>query len=212
MKYTIKSKPQVLKGHYFKGYDTKERWMSYWYQINEIMNLNPKNVLEIGVGNKFISEYLKMVGIKTATVDIDPELEPDFLCSVTNLSKILKSKFDVILCAQVLEHLPFSEFEKSLHEIKEVCERYALITLPYGGIDLSLITYLPRKGFKKIFSVKLPFPREHKFDGLHYWEIGKRGYSLSKIRNILKKYFIVEREFYPAEHMYHYFFLLRMKR
>ena len=63
------------------------------------------------------------------------KLKPDFVCSVTNLSEVLKSKYDVVLCAQVLEHLPFSEFEKSLNEIK------------------------------KVWSVKIPFPRKHKFDG-----------------------------------------------
>ena len=209
---SMKFVPQVPKEHYFKNYDTKERWMSYWYQINEILKLNPENVLEIGVGNKVVSDYLRKQGIKVTTVDIDPELKPDFVCSVTNLSEVLKSKYDVVLCAQVLEHLPFSEFEKSLNEIKKVCKRYAIITLPYGGIDLSLIVYFPKKGLKKILSVKIPFPRKHKFDGEHYWEIGKKGYSLSKIRKILSKYFIVEKEFYPPENMWHYFLILSVKK
>ena len=207
----MKFMPQVPKEHYFKNYDTKERWMSYWYQINEVLKLNPENVLEIGIGNKLVSDYLRRQGIKVTTVDIDPELEPDFVCSVTNLSEVLKSKYDVVLCAQVLEHLPFFEFGKSLNEIKKVCKRYAVITLPYGCIDLSLITYFPKKGLKKILSVKIPFPRKHKFDGGHYWEIGKKGYSLSKIRKILSKYFIVEREFYPPENMWHYFFVLKRR-
>ena len=65
---------------------------------------------------------------------------------------------------------------------------------------------------KKILSVKIPFPRKHKFDGEHDWEIGKKGYSLSKIRKILSKYFIVEKEFYPPENMWHYFFILNVKK
>ena len=139
-------------------------------------------------------------------------IKRQFVCSVTNLSEVLKSKYDVVLCAQVLEHLPFSKFEKSLNEIKKVCKRYAIITLPYGGIDLSLIVYFSKKGLKKILNTKIPFPRKHKFDGEHYWEIGKKGYSLSKIRKILSKYFIVEREFYPPENIWHYFFVLSVKK
>lgn len=202
----------MLKEHYFKNYDTKERWMSYWYQINKIMKLRPKNVLEIGIGNKLVSDYLKKRGINVTTVDINQDLEPDFVCSVTELSSTLKSKYDVILCAQVLEHLPFSEFEVSLKEIAKICERYAVITLPYGGIDFSLITYLPRIGLKKILSVKIPFPRKHKFNGEHYWEIDKKGYSLSKIRGIISRYFIIEEEFCPPENMWHYFFILRVRK
>jgi len=202
----------MLKEHYFKNYDTKERWMSYWYQINKIMKLRPKNVLEIGIGNKLVSDYLKKRGINVTTVDINRDLEPDFVCSVTELSSTLKSKYDIILCAQVLEHLPFSEFEVSLKEIAKICERYAVITLPYGGIDFSLIAYLPRIGLKKILSVKIPFPRKHKFNGEHYWEIGKKGYSLSKIRGIISRYFIIEEEFCPPENMWHYFFILRVRK
>jgi len=112
-------KPQVPKEQYFTiNYCTKERFLSYWYQINEVFKLHPSNVVEIGVGNKFVSDCLKRADINVLTVDIDPNLKPDYVCSVTDLSKI-KTKFDVVLCAQVLEHLPFYEFEKSLSEIKK---------------------------------------------------------------------------------------------
>ena len=46
---------QVEPNHYFNEfYDSKERWISYWHQINEIIKLNPKKVLEIGIGNGFV--------------------------------------------------------------------------------------------------------------------------------------------------------------
>jgi len=52
--------PQVKPNHYFvNSYDSKGRFISYWYQINEIIKLNPKKVLEIGIGNGFVSKYLK---------------------------------------------------------------------------------------------------------------------------------------------------------
>ena len=31
-------KLQVPKEHYFINYDTKERWISYRYQVNEVLN------------------------------------------------------------------------------------------------------------------------------------------------------------------------------
>ena len=37
-------KTQVEPNHYFsKSYDSKERFISYWHQINEIIKLNPKS-------------------------------------------------------------------------------------------------------------------------------------------------------------------------
>ena len=52
-------KPQVEPNHYFnESYNSKERFISYWHQINEIIKLKPKKVLEIGIGNGFVSKYL----------------------------------------------------------------------------------------------------------------------------------------------------------
>ena len=205
-------KPQVPPEHYFKGYDTKERWISYWYQINEVLKTNPKTVLEVGIGNKTVSDYLKKIGLKVTTVDIDERLKPDYVCSVTELSKHFEdNSFDTVLCAEVLEHLPFKYFEKALKELYKVSKKYVIITLPHFGLDFSLSLKIPI--LKQIdIKIKLPLPIKHRFDGQHYWEIGKKGYSLRKIRKILKKYYFIEREFCPAENMYHRFFILKVKK
>ncbi|MCK5766962.1 MAG: hypothetical protein KAH35_01115 [Candidatus Atribacteria bacterium] len=51
---------QVEPNHYFdKSYDTKERFISYWHQVNEIVRLEPDSLLEIGIGSGFASKYLK---------------------------------------------------------------------------------------------------------------------------------------------------------
>jgi len=105
------SKPQVPKDHYYRGYDNKERWMDYWYQIDAVLNTGKERVLE----------DLRKMGLNVTTVDIDPELSPDYCCSVTELHKIFKPKsFDVSLCAEVLEHIPFECFPKSLNELNFV--------------------------------------------------------------------------------------------
>lgn len=55
----MKFKPQVPKEHYFEGYDEKARWISYWHQINEVLKTNARTVLEVGIGNGTVSDYLK---------------------------------------------------------------------------------------------------------------------------------------------------------
>ena len=50
-------KKQVNKKHYnFLAYVDKKRFMSYYYQLTNIYEINPKNILEIGVGNNFIKK------------------------------------------------------------------------------------------------------------------------------------------------------------
>lgn len=64
---------QVEPGHYFnKTYDSKGRFCSYWHQIDEIISLKPKEVLEIEIGNGFVSKYLKGRGVNVKCYNIGP--------------------------------------------------------------------------------------------------------------------------------------------
>jgi len=85
---TMSHEPETRVGksvYYSVAYDTKERIISFWHQISEVLRLNPIDVLEIGCGNKFTSEYLRKQGIKITTVDVDESLEPDVCASVMDL-------------------------------------------------------------------------------------------------------------------------------
>lgn len=206
-------RPQVPKKHYFESYDAKERWMSYWYQINEVLQTGGRNILEIGVGNRTVSNYLKERGLNVVTADIDSSLNPDRVCSVTELAKFFKqNSFDAILCAEVLEHLPFKNFKKSLKELYQITKRWVILSLPYAGLNFRLTLRLPGIDER---SLRLKVPLEmiqHKFDGEHYWEIGKKGYPLKKILKILEQNFEVVRTYFPPENMYHVFFVLKKKK
>ena len=66
-------------------YDSKERFISYWHQLNEIFKLKPSNVLEIGIGYGLTSAYLKNSGINVVTLDIKKEFNPDVPGSVLKI-------------------------------------------------------------------------------------------------------------------------------
>ena len=204
-------KPQVESNHYFnKSYDTKERFISYWHQINEIIKLNPKTVLEIGVGNGFVSKYLKERKVNVLTLDIDKRLSPDVVGSVLNMP-FSDELFDVMACYQVLEHLPFENFSEALSEIFRVSKSYAILSLPDASRVYRVYLQIPKIG---IFKRLIPLPRLknpiHKFDGEHYWEIGKAGYPLSKIiKEIQTAGFRVEKTYRIFENPYHRFSILR---
>lgn len=202
---------QVDKSHYFNlKYDSKARWISYWYQINETISKKPESVLEIGKGNGTVSDYLKKLGIKVTTADFDKNLKPDVVADVRSLP-FEKNSFDVVLCAEVLEHLPFDDFAGALAQIHKITGKSAIITLPHFSITnlylgAKLIPFIPRKEI----SIKIDIPVSHKFLGEHYWEIGKKGYSLKRIKKMIEKSgFIIEKCFYPKENPYHQFFILK---
>jgi len=121
-------------------YDTKERFCSYWHQIQEVLLLKPSEVLEIGIGNGFVSRYLKERGINVTTLDIDKELKPDVVGSVLDIPFHCET-FQVVACYEVLEHLPYEDIPKALSEISRVSKQYVILSVPDVNRVYRISTY-----------------------------------------------------------------------
>lgn len=197
-----------MTDYFSQNYGDKKRWISYWRQIKEVLKFRPGNVLIIGKGNGLISEYLKLKGIKVITLDIDENLKSDVIASVVKMP-FSDDEFDVVLCAQVLEHLPYDDFGNALLEIKRVARHGAIISLPHFGPTIRFLLKLPFLPEIK-FLFKIPYPKKHVFKGEHYWEIGKMGYSLRRIRGDIKKLGLtIEKDYIVFENPLHHFFILK---
>ena len=82
--------------------------------------------------------------------------------------------------------------------------------MPHVGFTVAFSFYISVLGFFKKY-LRLPFPRKHIFDGEHYWELGKKGYSVSNFKKVLLKFFLIEKEFTDPLDTYHHFFILKKK-
>lgn len=202
---------QVKKDKYnFSKYCQLERWSSYWHQLDEILKCNPKSVLEIGVGDKVVSSYLKNnTEINYTSVDIAADLRPDNVASVTAMP-MRDNEFDLVCAFEVLEHLPFDQFKQALQEMKRVAKKDVILSLPHWGRHFSVEFRLPF--FKKLkwqYKCNL-FPIKHIFEGQHYWEIGKKGYSLRLVKKTIKQAgFKIEKDYVAFAMPYHHFFMLK---
>ncbi len=204
-------KLQVEPDHYFnESYDSKERFISYWHQINEVIKLNPERVLEIGIGNGFVSEHLKERKLDVVTLDIDKRLNPDVVGNVLTIP-FADNSFDVIACYELLEHLPYENIQKALFEIFRVSKSYAILSLPDVGRVYRFNVQIPKLGEIKRLILLPKFKKPvHSFDGEHYWEIGKAGYPLNKVINDIQRAgFEIVKTYRVFEHPYHRFFILR---
>lgn len=179
-------KPQVAPEHYGPDYDHKRRFLSYWNQIEQVRRAAPTNLLEVGIGNGFVTRYLRDHGYQTHTVDFDARLEPDTVASVTDLP-FASGSFDVACCFETLEHLPWSQLVLSLSELGRVARRKVLISLP--DVTPYLRFRLGYKFFRSLVDLSrdypAPFPKNHRFDGQHYWEIGKKETRLSHVKEAI---------------------------
>jgi ubiquinone/menaquinone biosynthesis C-methylase UbiE len=180
-------------------------WRGY-----EIIKLKPKRVLEIGIGNGFVSKYLKERRINVITLDVDIRLNPDVAGSVLDIP-FADNSFDIIACYALLEHLPYENFHKALSEIYRVSKSYVVLSLPDASRVYRIYVQIPKIGKIKRF-IYLPRRKKpvHIFDGEHYWEIGKAGYSLKRIlEDIQSVRFKIEKTYRLFEHPYYRFFILR---
>lgn len=194
-------------------YDKLERFISYYYQIKLVREISPKNLLEVGIGSKVVSEYLKSMGIKVTTCDINPALLPDKVGDLRNLP-FENETFEAVAVFEVLEHIPFSDLEQALKEISRVSKKYAIISLPYRHICFEMILKFPfiRTILKKSFldfCFRFPLVFHNEKDlGEHHWELGLKKYSFKIIRKHLSRHFKIIKEARPVLNSYHHFFIL----
>jgi len=201
---------QVDKSNYkFERYCLPERWSSYYYQLKLVLDLMPGSILEIGVGDGVFRDYIRSnTNIEYKSLDFAGDLSPDYVESVDDFS--LGKKFDVICAFEVLEHLPFDSFERALKNIYDHSSKYVILSLPHFGPIINFSIKLPF--FRKVdIFLKIPFPKKHFFNGQHYWEIGKKGYSVKIVKNILNDHFLIKNDFVPHNSPYHHFFVLEKK-
>lgn len=208
------------------SYLSRERWISFWYQFLEVTeslkwkdrilpsggsDSSERSVLEIGPGPGIVSSVLRNMGVRVTTLDIDERLKPRTVGDVTRLP-FADQSFDVVLIAEVLEHIPFEDVPVALRELARVARQTIIVTLPHysmfaPSIAFKLFPFLPR--ISKVFPVSFPVP--HRFDGQHYWEIGKSGFSINLVRQLLTKStgMKLARDYLIEENPFHHVFVLK---
>lgn len=191
-------------------YESLERWISYYGQIHEVLKLKPESLLEIGKGSGLVSNVLRFREVPVTDLDIDPGLKPEVVGSVLRMPLADKS-FDVTLCAEVLEHLPYDDFPKALSEIRRVTRRAVVLTLPHWGWTFWLGLKLPLIPKSDLFW-KLDGLKRHPPGGDHFWEIGKRGYPFRRVKSAIEAAgFRIRTTYVKPDSPYHRFFLLEVR-
>lgn len=211
---------QVDKSYYFTSkYANLERFISYFYQINEIGKIKDiKKILFIGIGDGLVVDYLrKNPDLNITSFDIASDLNPDVVGDL-NVLPFQKDEFDLIVAYEVLEHLPFDNFSKILSDLSRISKKYVVISIPFRNTNFELIVKFPfiRTLFKRdYFRFLLTFPIRFpgfKVSGQHYWEMDNKKYKVSKIRFLIKEKFNIIAEKKALLNPYRYFFTLINKK
>jgi hypothetical protein len=172
------------------SYLSREQVFTYAQQIADLIGYSEKSIVEIGVGAGVTSASLRALGFEVLTCDINANLKPDVVCSIDNIAKFVAStRYGLVSCCEVLEHLPFSRFESCISTLASI-SRSLYLTLPvshyyfgFGGL-----VRLPKICFP--LSAYVKFPVRRKLITEHYWEIGdSRQTSTQSLVATLRKYY-----------------------
>lgn len=182
---------QLTRNDYLtKEYFSYNQLWSFSEQIYHIMGTKPESVLEIGIGNGFVSTFLKQIGILVTTVDINENLNPDVILPVEEISKrFTKSSFNLISCCEVLEHIPFESFEQIIKDFS-IVSRKLFLTLPMHNRSYGIGGFIQMPKFDTWIGAWLSLPKNKELPPPHYWEINHSRQTKNKIIvSILKKYY-----------------------
>ena len=207
---------KTITEHYSEMYLSNTRWLSYIAQIASLEGVNINKIAEIGIGPNVMNFIVKKTypDCKFITIDINPDLKPDFVASVLKLP-FQENEMDATFCCQVLEHIPYEMFVPALKEIVRITKKRVVISIP----DITPFFYLRFRGSRRLLNrlwkgINLPHLFTTKFDkrtvDQHFWEIGYKGYSQKRIQsdiNSIEGIKIVD-QFRLIERPYWHFFYI----
>lgn len=202
---------QVTKDHYdFDKYVSLDRRDSYYYQISEVIKCKGNSVLLIWLWDGIVVDVLRHLNKQVTTFDFDKSLNPDIVGDVTKIDEIITKKYDIVVCCQVLEHIPFDMFELIIKKISNIVNERFILSLPNRNIRIKIFAPIIRH-----IKIRIPIFWSNQRDiskewnGEHYREIDATNkYKLKIIKRIINKYFKIFKLYIPYNNTYHVFWIL----
>jgi hypothetical protein len=186
---------QVPATHYLDDYDNEGRWTSYWIQIRAMRDLAGTGPLaEVGIGHGVVAHYLRdILGLPLTTVDIDPDLQPDHVATITDLP-FADGAFAVTAACEVLEHLPYDDAAAAPNVTRSL-----FLTVGTSGRNLTKRIEPPLVRARQVPTI----------EDQHYWELGLEGYSVDRFRETIHQAgWSISSDFRNDAYGVHHFFIL----
>ena len=211
--------PPINIQHYVSNeYLSKERFSSYCAILKMVLKHNYQSIADIGKGSGIMAALLTNFNIPVTTIDYADNLNPDIICDVRNLNQ-LKEQFDCVLCCQVLEHIPFDDFDKAVKSLIAISKKAVIITIPDRRYYLETSFKIP--GFnQKNVQINLPFPIKRwnaNKNPEHLWEMNQKPYTESAVCQLIdatcarNNYQLAEHKRIDGNPTHHYFYLKSKK-
>ena len=155
-----------------------ERLLSYIDQFAVLSKLStsPDTILEVGKGNGYFSHFVQTYFNQTVnTVDIVPELKPDFCADISSREFALAKTFDIGVCFEVMEHIEWDRLNIVVENLRKHIKKYLIISVPDANFFLQFkVNRLFLKYIPLNFTLSIPrfIRNKNTIVDSHCWEIG----------------------------------------
>jgi hypothetical protein len=142
--------------HYFGHgcgipYERNDHWLGFFDGVAEgiVRDLQPSTVLDAGCAMGFLVEQLRKRGVEAWGVDVSEyavaQVEDPVAayCEVASLTRPLERRYDLIVCVEVLEHIPAKESDLVISNLCAATDRLLLSTSPADYREASHVNVQP---------------------------------------------------------------------
>jgi ubiquinone/menaquinone biosynthesis C-methylase UbiE len=155
-----------------------------------------KTILDVGCGNGVItnvlSEYFDVTGIDRSEAALKFVKTKRVKADTSDLP-FVDDSFDLVFSSEVLEHIPDTEFEKTVLELKRVSKKYIMISVPNAeNVNKSLI---------QCVACDYIYNRSYHF----------RGFNKISLRSLFSDYNLLETKTFGKRVRYYNPFLVKLK-
>lgn len=182
-------------------YTRNEAWLAFFGAVAErvVAGIQPKSVLDAGCAMGFLVEALLDRGVAAFGVDISDyaigQVREDIrpYVWVGSLTDILPRRYDLIVCIEVLEHMPASEAERAIAVLCAASDDILFSSTPMDYYEATHFNVQQPEVWGELFA-RQGFFRDVDFDGtfLTPWAVRYRKQAVPVAR-IVRDY---ERRFW----------------
>ncbi len=154
-----------------RPYRRDEEWLRFFDSIADRIarDIRPSTVLDVGCAMGFLVEALRKRGVEAFGVDISeyaiqnvhPDIQP--YCWVGSATEPFPRKYDLIVCVEVLEHLPSREAEQAVENLCQHSDDILFSSTPFDYKEPTHCNVQPPEYWAELFA-RYGFFRDVDFD------------------------------------------------
>ncbi len=152
-------------------YARNEEWLRFFAFIADriVTDIRPSTVLDVGCAMGFLVEGLRQRGVEAYGVDIseyaiqkvDPSIRP--YCWVGSIAEAFPRKYDLIVCIEVLEHIPPSKADEAVKNCCLHSDNVLFSSTPFDYKEFTHLNVRPPEYWADLFA-RHGFLRDVDFD------------------------------------------------